>query len=356
MDIVGVKIPVAYGEGRYALIRLQEEILKANSDQTLYTWGPCYDPISATRLGGSSSSSPHADAPTSAQFMLASSLHEFAGSSALDRITPDELAELEIPVANEAFELTQYGVHARLPLSPLPHRNSYPDSPTHLALLGCKHPDKGFLALLLRPYKEHGGEPEFLVGTRHLSARLLEATEEFPSTVDEADPEPLAQYTRTVFLSASEVAERSSGWTMTDVYIPHYPSRTIIDLEYNASLYSALRQAPGPFEVRLSDWNQKLLSMLGFSVAQNDSNSVVTLSRNGGLGSIRIHVSRCKCERGCALGLLTVRVSSDGADSPRPSDLPVRDHNDEHVESWHFFHGVASRVEEGSKTQEAEGS
>ncbi|RPD54423.1 HET-domain-containing protein [Lentinus tigrinus ALCF2SS1-6] len=40
MGIFGVNMPTTYGEGRYAFIRLQEEILKHIPDQTIFAWGP----------------------------------------------------------------------------------------------------------------------------------------------------------------------------------------------------------------------------------------------------------------------------------------------------------------------------
>ena len=45
MDIVHVKIPVAYGEGRYAFIRLQGEALKRDPDQSVFAWGRFLNPL-----------------------------------------------------------------------------------------------------------------------------------------------------------------------------------------------------------------------------------------------------------------------------------------------------------------------
>ena len=39
MGILGVHLPTIYGEGRFAFIRLQEEVLKQTSDQSLFVWG-----------------------------------------------------------------------------------------------------------------------------------------------------------------------------------------------------------------------------------------------------------------------------------------------------------------------------
>ena len=41
MGLFGVNMPTIYGEGENAFRRLQEEILKISSDQTLFAWGVC---------------------------------------------------------------------------------------------------------------------------------------------------------------------------------------------------------------------------------------------------------------------------------------------------------------------------
>jgi hypothetical protein len=65
MDMVDVNMPMLYGEGRKAFIRLQEKILKETEDQSLFAW--CATPESA------------AEAPF--RGLLASSPDEFAGSA-----------------------------------------------------------------------------------------------------------------------------------------------------------------------------------------------------------------------------------------------------------------------------------
>jgi hypothetical protein len=38
MGIFGVNMPMLYGEGEGAFIRLQEEIMKINDDPTIFAW------------------------------------------------------------------------------------------------------------------------------------------------------------------------------------------------------------------------------------------------------------------------------------------------------------------------------
>jgi hypothetical protein len=41
-------MPLVYGEGNKAFIRLQEEIMKDSEDQSLFAWALCLGPATAT--------------------------------------------------------------------------------------------------------------------------------------------------------------------------------------------------------------------------------------------------------------------------------------------------------------------
>jgi hypothetical protein len=53
LGLFDVKIPLLYGEGEYAFRRLQEEIIRITSDESLFIWSPCSIPATLE------SSSPH---------------------------------------------------------------------------------------------------------------------------------------------------------------------------------------------------------------------------------------------------------------------------------------------------------
>ena len=361
MDIVHVKIPVAYGEGRYAFIRLQEEALKRDPDQTVFAWG-CFlnppdsdlpqcpaDTAADSALGRTS------HAPTLSQFMLAPSPREFQDSFAISHVPQPEFSQV-LGVAehdiSQTFTSTPHGIRARLPLLNL--RLGHPPHPeaasyTHLALLSVVQFDqrsqsRQFLALLLRPYHERGGPPEYLIGT-YSNVRGNEGISE--------------QYIRATFLSTEQLAEYSSKWVMTDVYIPHYPSRTMVDLEYNAIAHDNLRQAPAPvqFTVRLCGWSERLLELQDFACdvsSLQDGFHVFTISVRDGRGvghkprleGFRILVGRCECGvENSKLGPLAVRLE---VPSLQPDQCPTQsthgmDHSD-HVGSWLFSRGVGSRL------------
>ncbi|OBZ70586.1 hypothetical protein A0H81_09234 [Grifola frondosa] len=110
MGLFGVNMPVLYGEGSRAFIRLQHEIIKLSNDPTIFAW----------------SGSDHTETSP-----LASSPDDFRQSSDIIRI-PHESFARHFPGADLVPEhsVTNYGVRIRLPLVSRP-------SGTFLAVLAC---------------------------------------------------------------------------------------------------------------------------------------------------------------------------------------------------------------------------
>jgi hypothetical protein len=105
MGIFDINMPLLYGEGRKAFTRLQEEIIKRSTDQSIFTW---IDPTaSRTTLRG----------------LFARSPSEFQNGLAIQHV-PD--------VVVQPFAMTNRGLHITLPLQALEDRHEY------LALLGCR--------------------------------------------------------------------------------------------------------------------------------------------------------------------------------------------------------------------------
>ncbi|EIW63644.1 uncharacterized protein TRAVEDRAFT_142604, partial [Trametes versicolor FP-101664 SS1] len=146
MGIFGVNMPTTYGEGRYAFIRLQEEILKHHSDQTIFAWGPM------------ETSSQH-------QFLLASSPKDFRYSSNLISIPWDEFMRLlGAPLEDRpTYTMTSYGVRTRLPLLAVRAKNPQTNVPTCIALLACKDAEGNLTTLLLRSQPKRP-EKDYFVG------------------------------------------------------------------------------------------------------------------------------------------------------------------------------------------------
>ena len=103
MGIFGVKMPTIYGEGDGAFFRLQEEILKSVSDQSIFAWD-------LDRTVGLT-----AESTASAQLLLASSPAAFSHSGSVKsapRLFPN------FP-SHPVYSTTPHGIRTRLPYYPL---------------------------------------------------------------------------------------------------------------------------------------------------------------------------------------------------------------------------------------------
>jgi hypothetical protein len=103
MGVFGVNMPMLYGEGYRAFIRLQEEIMKASDDDSIFAWGPLH---SSSNVG-----------------MLASFPRAFAESGKVLRCHR---------VASKPFTLTNKGIKIQMPLK------SWKRAKTFVALLNCE--------------------------------------------------------------------------------------------------------------------------------------------------------------------------------------------------------------------------
>ncbi|KAL8388029.1 hypothetical protein RB595_009504 [Gaeumannomyces hyphopodioides] len=126
MGIFGVNMPLLYGEGDRAFIRLQEEILKVSDDMSIFVWeqddgapgaGPEDQALySHNRLSG----------------LLASSPKAFATVDAIHRLPrPPTLKSMPCTMTNQGLHLSMY----LRPMPPEPGGHS--DSGLYIAFLDC---------------------------------------------------------------------------------------------------------------------------------------------------------------------------------------------------------------------------
>ena len=165
LGIFGVNMPVLYGEGYNAFIRLQEEILKRIPDQTLLVWGTI-SPLPAVTSTPSSLPSMHSEDSIDLNFLydptphlrkqpLAMSPSHFVQSRSVLALRPSDLHRrlgLDSNSPTDPHILTSsYSFQLTLPISPIP--SPFPHGPTHLGFLACEAEDQGqgLIALLLRP-------------------------------------------------------------------------------------------------------------------------------------------------------------------------------------------------------------
>ncbi|KAI1789888.1 hypothetical protein LXA43DRAFT_1095969 [Ganoderma leucocontextum] len=152
--IFNVQLPTIYGEGgEKAFVRLQEEILRHIPDQSIFAWGLRPFPSNDTlRILPRFMNGPFS--ATKRHALLASSPSDFQGPWALELIHPAEFNAMLrlIPNTLVSLDCSAYGIHSILTHPPVyPVRSSsHPHGPTHIAILACRDPTRGFVALLLR--------------------------------------------------------------------------------------------------------------------------------------------------------------------------------------------------------------
>jgi hypothetical protein len=156
LGLFNVNMPLLYGEGKRAFIRLQEEIMKVSTDETLFAW----------RLGGKET------APIIFQGLLAMSPDCFANSGRIietvhnPRVTPWVVTnkglqlEVMLPKASRICEASSF-------------RNTYGlFDPMYLAVLNCieeesgrigeENPSGKTVGILLGCWGENGQQDEFV--------------------------------------------------------------------------------------------------------------------------------------------------------------------------------------------------
>lgn len=134
IGIFGVNMPLMYGEGGKAFIRLQEEIMKDSDDQSLFAWeDTCqsYDEIIAHGPDGP------------LRGPLAQSPAEFANSG---NVVPYRDWQCSVP-----YTMTNNGLRIELPM----HVVRGDDTGLCLGVLGCQYEGdfRGPLAIFLRPLR-----------------------------------------------------------------------------------------------------------------------------------------------------------------------------------------------------------
>ncbi|KAH9915037.1 HET-domain-containing protein, partial [Epithele typhae] len=366
MGIFGVHMQTTYGEGRYAFIRLQEEILKRIPDQTIFAWGPSLlqhtfsfsDPSLPIPSTHPTLRVPH----TPNQLLLASSVRDFSSCAGLVPLGREDFAHklgMSPDSLYQVFTTTSYGIKARFPLLQIqtqedPHTNV----PTHIALLACEDTQGRLLALLLRPHSpEHVSTSQYHAGTivGHIHDLLPFNSNILYST-------PNSHYRRYTFIPPEDISP--SLLSLRSIYIQHRPSAATARNERDEHLHAGLREARDAFTIHLTGWSRKLLSLQGYHVSPPDPSTSIALrdhklSRTVSLSSlaggvvissarryVSVQVGRCCCELGRRFGLLGVLVSARDAacalDEPFAEEPHLAD-NPVHVQSWTFDCGVASK-------------
>ncbi|XHF97158.1 hypothetical protein AWENTII_000760 [Aspergillus wentii] len=161
MGLFGVHMPMIYGEGEMAFQRLQLEIMKVSSDQTLFA-RTTRNPELRRRV--IDATDPDRD---EARNVLATCPEDFGNCREMNERGRRELSGevLQTREPSRPYEMTNAGLHIKLPLIELPAIEGQPDKA--LGVLGChSHPPRqgdptGLRAILLQRATE-GGPSQYI--------------------------------------------------------------------------------------------------------------------------------------------------------------------------------------------------
>ncbi|PIL32572.1 hypothetical protein GSI_05275 [Ganoderma sinense ZZ0214-1] len=209
--IFDVQLPTIYGEGgERAFVRLQEEILRHIQDQSIFAWGLRPPPSSDTLrilprfMGGKFS-------VTKRHALLASSPSDFQAPCTLELIHPAEFNAMLrlIPNILVSLDCSAYGIHSILTHPPVyPVRTSaQTHGPTHIAILACKDPARGFVVLLLRRTSTISPD-EFSIG-----ASMVPGLASLESAEDLLEPEVV----HATYITPEQVAALRSDVVLLDL-------------------------------------------------------------------------------------------------------------------------------------------
>lgn len=155
LGLFDVNMPLLYGEGSKAFIRLQEEILKTSTDQSIFAWGLAVDTEELPRPHDISSkennpTAQHKDPlarveSTARSDALATSPQYFERSHGIRPMFP--------PYESTPFRLNNLGIQIELAIvEPLLATTNIKKAGQCVALLACKHDSqpRDFLGIILR--------------------------------------------------------------------------------------------------------------------------------------------------------------------------------------------------------------
>ncbi len=257
LGIFDINMPTLYGEGLRAFVRLQEEIIKRNPDQSLFAWGAPYLKDLPLPLDSEEprrfSFNPHVSIGPS-KGLFASYRDTFRDAATYRAIPHNVLAQrLGIPEPDllpPTYVSTPYGICTHLPLISVVHAlpqqtllESYED--WHLAVLACETTSmEGHLIALICSIQQSGQSGFRLMngGNVHVCA----SAEDTRGTLH-----------RVVFLSPAHIDALRGRFRVEEVYIPPEDPGT--------SPHDATPiLIPEGWTIHLATWSLAMLRELGY--------------------------------------------------------------------------------------------
>ncbi|KAI0663649.1 hypothetical protein C8Q70DRAFT_371644 [Cubamyces menziesii] len=382
LGIFGVNMPATYGEGCYAFIRLQREILKNIQDQTIFAWGTILEHHTFSFFGRPvSTANPRVDAfpvpDSSPQYLLAASPREFEHSADFRPVVWHQFLSrlgLSVDEPSPMYAATSLGIRTRLPLLPVIAVEYETNLPSHLAILACERDTHAegprLVAILLRP-QAVTSSTDFLASA--VVGRMADLIQSHRIQPDSHIPDIHRHHYRLAYLTSEQISTvvAEQAVLLKDVCIPYRPSQLSDGLTRDASFHTALCQATS-FKILICDWSKELLALRGYDVRisgyrsqaafrpsgdalQHDVHmtsgpAMITIVGPAGI-QYSIKVCHCACHFGTKQSYLSVTVSSNWARSgPKyygpglpASGTPHSMDDPSHVYSWNHGSGVASQ-------------
>ncbi|KAI0699862.1 heterokaryon incompatibility protein-domain-containing protein [Cerioporus squamosus] len=349
LGIFGIQMSPIYGEGRYAFIRLQEEILRQTADPTILAWGfvaslsdhfSLPDPSSATvqvdDFGYLS------DEPDSAKtYLLALSPSSFESHSRMITMSTQPILP-NFDIYSTDFTFTAHGIRAKLPLITIYDKNK---KPYRLALLGCKDQKGRCIALLLQRRRTPGGHD-----------RSISIGASLDSKLGQNGSGPSFVYYRLLALEEADVQTHMEQFRLQDIYIPHRVPPSLRSQVRDETIHHSLEVYRQETEVSLAGWCHPLLKQRGFTVlpdpecyvpsAQILHDFALVERDDPQRSSIRIEVGLCRRDECRQRGLLQASVKAPRTPTFEPGS-PTSDRPqcyDFHIASWIPANCVASKT------------
>jgi hypothetical protein len=136
MGIFDVNMPLLYGEGKKAFIRLQHEIIKNSDDHSIFAWRDISAADVVWETFMESNESDVDDGLPTVRGILAQSPAYFKHSNKVERYAPTE---------DTAYSMTNKGLHIELPLVPCDNLPTI-----FVAVLGCQVANEPVTIVLIK--------------------------------------------------------------------------------------------------------------------------------------------------------------------------------------------------------------
>ena len=352
LGIFGIQMSPIYGEGRYAFIRLQEEILRHTADPTILTWGLValfkdHFSFPAHHIVTPDTSEVYTEDSDSARsYLLALSPSSFESHSTTITMSPQPIIPA-FDIYSTDFTFTAHGIRTKLPLITIYDKNK---KPYRLAMLGCKDKSGRYIALLLQWRRTPNGHRSFSVGAS------LDASLASPAPGRSAAAHIF--YYRLLAVDPSDIQGHIHQIIFHELCIPHRPPPSLRSQVRDETIHASLQVYRQDTEMSLAGWCSPLLKQRGFTVQPDiDPHEFRVLSmhefklveqNDPQRGEIRVQVGLCTREECAQQGLLygTVLAPRTSSATSRAgsvmSDRPQC--HDSHIAAWQLNDCVASKA------------